>query len=204
MNRYENNDLSELRYQMKCLKNELEGQDIINEKLLKDSMKEKMSWIKKYIIFEVCLMPVIILGWLLIRFYCHLSWANYFFVIILCMASIVIDCLINIKKFKNEDYNRANLVETSRKLVKMKRQRAIQMMVNIPILIVWLVWSGIEAYNAFPLMENDFQKGFIGGAMIGGPIGGIMGIIFAIKIFRKMQRTNDEIINQINDIINDK
>lgn len=203
MNMSENIELEELRTQMLNLKKQLNNQEIVNEKLIKESMKKKMSWIKKYIIFEVCLIPVIIFAWLGIRYYCHLSWANYFFMITMCFVSIILDYFININSIKESDYNRNNLVETIKKLTKMKRQRAIQMMIQMPLLVIWIIWAGVEAYNAMPFITNDFQKGFIQGGIIGGAIGGIIGIIFAISLFFKMQRTNDEIIAQINDTIND-
>ena len=60
MNISENIELAELKSQMENLKKQLSDQEIINDKLIRESMKKKMSWIKKYIIFEVCLMPLII------------------------------------------------------------------------------------------------------------------------------------------------
>ena len=203
MNISENIELAELKSQMENLKKQLSDQEIINDKLIRESMKKKMSWIKKYIIFEVCLMPLIIFAWLGIRYYCHLSWANYFFMIILCFVSIIVDYYININSIKDDDYNRNNLVETIKKLTKMKRQRAIQMVIQMPLLVCWILWAGVEAYNALPGIANEFQQGFIQGGIIGGAIGGVIGIIFAVSLYFKMQRTNDEIINQINETIND-
>ena len=203
MNISENIELAELKSQMENLKKQLSDQEIINDKLIRESMKKKMSWIKKYIIFEVCLMPIIIIAWLGIRYYCHLSWANYFFMIIMCFVSIIVDYFININSIKDDDYNRNNLVETIKKLTKMKRQRAIQMVIQMPLLVCWILWAGVEAYNALPEIANEFQQGFIQGGIIGGAIGGVIGIIFAVSLYFKMQRTNDEIINQINETIND-
>ena len=203
MNISENIELAELKSQMENLKKQLSDQEIINDKLIRESMKKKMSWIKKYIIFEVCLMPIIIIAWLGIRYYCHLSWANYFFMIIMCLVSIIVDYFININSIKDDDYNRNNLVETIKKLAKMKRQRASQMIIQMPLLVCWILWAGIEAYNALPGIANEFQQGFIQGGIIGGAIGGVIGIIFAVSLYFKMQRTNDEIINQINETIND-
>ena len=82
----------------------------------------------------------------------------------------------------------------------MKRYRALQMAICIPLIIVWLLWAGIEAYNALPEVANEFQEAFINGGLIGGVIGGICGLIFAFSIYNKMQRTNDEVIAQINDL----
>lgn len=203
MNTSENNELTALRSTMESLKQRLDNQEIINEKLIKNSMKKKMSWLKKYIIFEICLLPLISVLWLGIRYYCHLSWANYFFMLAMCIASVVCDYYINVNSIKDTDYNKSNLIETIKKLTKMKRHRAILMVVSMPLLVIWLLWSGIEAYNALPFITDDYQKGLIYGSLTGGSIGGFIGIIIAIAIFLKMQRTNDDIIKQINDIVND-
>ena len=74
------------------------------------------------------------------------------------------------------------------------------MTIFIPLVIVWLLWAGIEAYNALPEATSEFQEAFISGGIVGGVIGGICGLIFVFSIYRKMQRTNDEVIAQINDL----
>src|SRR5574344_1933836 len=57
----ENNiqELEEMRQQLNILQEKLDQQDIVNEKLLKSSMKSKMSWIVKYIIGEVIAIPIL-------------------------------------------------------------------------------------------------------------------------------------------------
>ena len=46
--------------------------------------------------------------------------------------------------------------------------------------------------------EIDFRRMI--SISVGAVIGGICGLIFAFSIYRKMQRTNDEVIAQINDL----
>ena len=46
----------------------------------------------------------------------------------------------------------------------------------------------------------DFMRGAVYGGIVGGVIGGVCGLIFAFRIFFKMQRTNDEVISQINEL----
>ena len=82
----------------------------------------------------------------------------------------------------------------------MKRLRSIEMMIEVPALVVWLLWSGIEAWMYMPVDAPDFVRAAIYGGMVGGVIGGVCGLIFAFRIFFKMQRTNDEVISQINEL----
>ena len=195
-----NNELEIMRTQLNALKSQLAQQEIVTENLIIDAMKKKMTWIKKYVIFQICLIPVLAIIWAAIIPMCGISWWNYAFLLIMCCIDVYADYRINISSISADDYLRGNLVNTVKKLLKMKRYRALQMAICIPLIIVWLLWAGIEAYNALPEATSEFQEAFISGGLIGGVIGGICGLIFAFSIYRKMQRTNDEVIAQINDL----
>ena len=195
-----NNELEIMRTQLNALKSQLAQQEIVTENLIIDAMKKKMTWIKKYVFFQICLIPVLAIVWAAIAPICGISWWNYAFLITMCCIDVFADYRINVTALSNDDYLRGNLVTTVNKLLKMKRYRALQMAICIPLIIVWLLWAGIEAYNALPEATSEFQKAFISGGLIGGVIGGICGLIFAFSIYRKMQRTNDEVIAQINDL----
>ena len=195
-----NNELEIMRTQLNALKSQLAQQEIVTENLIIDAMKKKMTWIKKYVIFQICLIPVLAIIWAAIIPICGISWWNYAFLISMCCLDVFADYRINVTALSNDDYLSGNLVTTVKKLLKMKRYRALQMAICIPLIIVWLLWAGIEAYNALPEATSEFQEAFISGGLIGGVIGGICGLIFAFSIYRKMQRTNDEVIAQINDL----
>ena len=195
-----NNELEIMRTQLNALKSQLAQQEIVTENLIIDAMKKKMTWIKKYVIFQICLIPVLAIIWAAIIPMCGISWWNYAFLLIMCCIDVYADYRINVSSISDDDYLSGNLVTTVKKLLKMKRYRALQMAICIPLIIVWLLWAGIEAYNALPEVANEFQEAFINGGLIGGVIGGICGLIFAFSIYRKMQRTNDEVIAQINDL----
>ena len=195
-----NNELEIMRTQLNALKSQLAQQEIVTENLIIDAMKKKMTWIKKYVFFQICLIPVLAIIWAAIIPMCGISWWNYAFLLIMCCIDVYADYCINVSSISDDDYLRGNLVTTVKKLLKMKRYRALQMAICIPLIIVWLLWAGIEAYNALPEATSEFLEAFISGGLIGGVIGGICGLIFAFSIYRKMQRTNDEVIAQINDL----
>lgn len=193
-------ELEAMRIQMAEFKRQLEQQEIVNDRLITESMKKKMSWIKNYIIFEAAVLPILFILWIGLKEYMNLSWWNVGFLIVLCCIDVYMDYYINIHSLKDDDYMHNNLIATVKKLLRMKRQRALQMVISVPMVVAWLLWAGIEAYVGLPLAEGDFQNGFIIGGLIGGVIGGIIGLVVAIKIYHKMQNTNDEVINQIKDI----
>ena len=59
INEHNMNELEAMRSQMQLLKQKLDNQEIVNDQLLRNAMKGKMSWINKYIWFELLvLLPV--------------------------------------------------------------------------------------------------------------------------------------------------
>lgn len=195
-----NNDLQlqQMRQQMTELKQQLDRQEIVNERLLRQSMTSKMSWIKRYIWLEIALIPVVLLILAPIHAMLGLSWWLYGFLALMLVVDVAADWRIN-----HVDLGQlltGNLVEASRQLTLMKKQRAWAFVLGIVGVIVWIVWFLIELKHAQGIQNTDFLNGFAQGGFLGGIIGGVLGLIAAIIIFRKMQRTNDEVISQIDQL----
>lgn len=195
-----NNELELLRQQMNVLKEKLDAQEIVNDRLVAKSMRKEMSWIKKYIYVQFALIPFVALIWVGVKYILGLSWWNYSFLMLMCVVFVYIDYVVNVKALSNADYHKNNLIETARKLVKMKRQRTIQMIVEILLLILWLIWTFLEV-NSAQSTATGLRQSLLQGGIIGGYIGGVIGIIVAFVIFYKMQRTNDRMIEQIDDMM---
>lgn len=193
-------ELELMRSQMEDFKAQLERQKIVNDKFIISSMKKSMSWIRKYVYFEFCLIPFIAIGWFYAKEFAHLSWFNYAFFMAVTVIDVIADYRINISALCDADYSKNNLVTTITKLTHMKRLRVIQMVIAIPVLVVWLLWSGIEAWTHLPADAPDFMRGGMYGGIAGGIVGSVAGIAIAFRIFLKMQRTNDEVIKQINEM----
>ena len=196
-NNNQNTELELMRSQMEDFKAQLDKQKIVNEKMIIGSMKKSMSWIKRYVYFECSLVPIIAVSWFAIKEFAHLSWLNYAFLMTMVIVSVIADYRINVSAISDADYSRNNLLTTIKKLTRMKRLRSIEMMIEMPAIVLWLLWSGIEAWIYMPA---DFMRGAVYGGIVGGVIGGVCGLIFAFRIFFKMQRTNDEVISQINEL----
>ena len=114
------NELELIKQQMELLKEKLASQEIVNEKLIISSMKKKMSWIKKYITFQVVLIPIVAIAWIVLVEMMHISWWSYFFLLAMCCIDVYFDYLINVKAISDDDYNRSNLIQMVKKLTKMK------------------------------------------------------------------------------------
>ena len=188
-------ELDFMRQQMSAFKHQLEQQEIVNDRLLTESMRKKMSWIKAYIIAEIIALPFIMLILACLKDLFDITWWSVGALAFMCVFDVWWDDHVNIQCMKDTDYNRDNLLLTTEKLLDMKQRRAVQMGISVPMLIAVLACIGF-----------DFNRGSKAGdveamaTMIGGGVGSAVGIVIAFFIYRKMQRTNDELIRQIEEL----
>lgn len=192
-----NNELEIMRSQMASFKKQLEQQEIINSRIMSESMKKKFSWIKKMIIGEIILIPIFLYLAFAAKYYLDLSWWSTSTFIILLLCDIWCDYDINMRAIKNSDYSRDNLVNTMEKLLRMKQRRTKQAAIMLITLIGLIIWLSIEislhliSINAATRMWGVFYCGVVGG---------VIGIAVSWWIYCKMQKTNDEMIKQIEEI----
>jgi hypothetical protein len=192
-------DLEQMRQQMETLKTKLDEQQIINDKLLKQSMKSKMNWIRNYILIELfAMLPFIGIACASMQGDLHFSWWSYSALMLLILVDVLLDYRVNVTALKESDYEKDNLVETVKKLAKMKHQRWLQTVIGLPLGLLILGWMGTEIYlHASHTAENNM---FLTVMLISCSIGFCIGIAIGLTILHKMQKTNDELISQMKEI----
>lgn len=192
-----NNELEIMRSQMASFKKQLEQQEIINSRIMAESMKKKFSWIKKMIIGEIILIPIFLYLAFAAKYYLDLSWWSTSTFIILLLCDVWCDYDINMRAIKNSDYSRDNLVNTMEKLLRMKQRRTKQAAIMLITLIGLIIWLSIEI-SLHLISINAATR--MWGVFYGGVVGGVIGIAVSWWIYCKMQKTNDEMIKQIEEI----
>lgn len=201
-------ELEQMREQMQVLRNKLDTQEIVNDKLVKNSIKSKMSWIKKFVYFEFLLIPFIALIWYGLKEVFNLSWFCYASILVLCVIDVVWDYRINVASLDLEKVEKHSLSDTLQKLVAMKQMRAKSFFIMISLSIPLFMWTSIEMwqYTSTITFKDDLPTYIVYGVTYGGLVGGIIGLLVGIyvafRIYRKMQTTNDEIIAQIEEFTN--
>ncbi len=191
-------DLEQMREQLGILKQKLDKQTIVTDKLIHQAMKQKMSWIIKYCWFAALVMfpAICVLGWQ-VKNILGISIFSYSLYIVLMGGAVVSDIIVN--KMKPADWENENLVQTEIKLVKMKRTRNMQVSLQaVVFVLVLLVW-GYDTYTA-GVVPHERLMMFGISCMIGLVVGGFVGL----RILAKMQRTNDDIIQQIEELTKEK
>ena len=196
-----NNELEIMRSQMASFKKQLEQQEIINSRIMAESMKKKFSWIKKIIIGEIILIPIFLYLAFAAKYNFNLSWWSIGTFIILLLCDVWCDYDINMRAIKNSDYSRDNLVNTMEKLLRMKQRRTKQTAIMLTALIGLIVWLSIEIGLYLMSINADTH---MWGVFYGGVVGGVIGIAVSWWIYRKMQKTNDEMIKQIEEVSNEQ
>ena len=136
------------------------------------------------------LLPIVCIGWWQIKIMLGLSWWSYGLMVGLSAICVAADTLIN--KMKPDDWNNENLVQTSMKLAHMKHIRKVQVSIQAFLLLLVIIAVAYDAYQANVLPHDRLLIlgiSMIVGAVIGGAVG--------LYILARMQRTNDDIINEI-------
>ena len=193
-------ELEQMREQMSIFKSQLDKQQIINEQLVRNTMGNKMSWIKKFIWAEIILVPVILI--IMASFHASegLSWWLFAFLAIGLIADTTGDFIIN--RIPKGQMLSGDLVETSQRLIKMKKQRTSWFIAGSIFLTIWLVWFIIEIVMKLNVIGcNEPSHNLVVTIMVTALIiGCLIGFLIAWLIFRKMQKTNNQIIEQINQV----
>lgn len=199
-----NNELENMRSQMASFKKQLEQQEIINSRIMAESMKKKFSWIKRMIIGEIILTPILLYLAFAAKYYFDLSWWSVSTFVILLLCDVWCDYDINMRAIKDSDYSdysHDNLIDTIEKLVKMKQRRAKQTVIMLTATIVMSIWLLIEIGFHLIAINADTGMWFV---FYGGGTGAFIGVVAAWWIYRKMQKTNDEMIKQIEEVSNEQ
>ena len=192
-------ELEQMREQMNAFKSRLDKQQIVNEQLVRNSMGSKMSWIKNFIWIEMALVPILLIIMAMFHASEGLSWWLFAFLAIGLIADVIGDYIIN--RMPKGQLLGGDLVATSQLLMKMKKQRSKWFVAGAIFMSIWCVWFIIEIVMKLNKFCNEPNYNLVVGIMVGGlVIGALIGFFIAWIILRKMQKTNNQIIEQINQI----
>jgi hypothetical protein len=200
-NNFENNmnetQFEDMRQQLNTLKKKLDAQEIVNDRLVRRSMRNEVNNITRryYIIMAVSLLMIPYGYWCFVVL-SHLSlafWIGTSIFMLICGGATFYNC----QKISDNDMMGRSLLEARKKVASAKKFEADWLKFGIPAVILWLSWFFYELYqnNSDATMEAFFW---------GGCIGAIIGAICGIKIHLKTQRQYQDIIDQIEDLTADQ
>ena len=189
------NEILEMREQLATLKKQLDTQEIINDRLLKDAMSRKLSSINRSAIWicAVCLI-MIPLGYLNFQ---RLGHSTAF-----CIATsaLFLICFVAIflshYRLRKSDIRNGNLITTYTEVARMRKIYKSWHYWSIPMLIVWFGWMEYEVYLNMAQEDFTLLLTISCSAIFGGVIGGIIGL----RIHKRTLRTADDLLRQIEEL----
>ena len=193
-NTIDSKELQEMKVQLELLTKKLERETIVNERLIRHSMKEKANTLRRNIIIEslVCITMIPFFIWILPQISPH---SMYFCAI--STAFMVLALAYNYymyRKFHTKDFSEANLIEARKATLKFKQlTRRWTFCIGIPFLMVFIPWF---VYENAQVYKGEMLERVLIFAAIGLLIGGVIGIYQ----FNKTLRTTYEILMQIEEL----
>ena len=193
-NEFENNkaEFENMREQMDTLKRKLEQQEIVNDRIIRHSMKSAASNIMRryYIIMAVALLmiPYSYLVFFLTQGLSLAFWIGTSVLMLICAGATYYNSL-NVSR---SNMMSKNLIEVGRRMARAKKFDANWLFFGIPAAIAWLFWLTWELYQQDAEAARYMLYGVIFGA--------VLGIICGFKIHFKTQHQYQDIIDQIEEL----
>ncbi len=192
----ENFELEDMREQMSTLKKKLNQQEIVNDRLVRRSMKNEVNTItRRYnIVMVLSVLMVPYFYWVFVKLsgFSMAFWIGSSIFMLICGGAT----FYNTRKISDPDMMSHSLVEARKKVASAKKFDIDWLKFGIPAVILWFGWFTYEVY----LQDNDLANGLFWGGCVGGVIGAIAGF----KIHFKTQRQYQDIIDQIEDLTADQ
>lgn len=190
-------ELTTLREQMASMKQSLDRNNIINKKLMNNVMRQRSSWLGNTAWLGVVATPILAIIIYLISVPVGISgwYAVAFFV----LSSI--DTAFDFKTLRipKDWFSEMDVITLRRNLIKQKLQRKRQFTVSVTLAAIWGLCWGVQYISKVlgKYIPIDALVTTIVFCVVGVIV--IVGILVTLVIFRKAQRTNDDILKELNE-----
>lgn len=185
-----NDEMEEMRSQIAILKEKLSKEAIVNDRLFSKVINDSKGLIGRFNIVEyTCCAFVVIWS---VLFLPHFGMSTLF---IGCTIALMLGCalatsLIN-RKVRTTDFTTGNMLEAAKEFKKLKNRYRNWLFIGFPLAAAWAAWFFAEIWNKLP--DKHLATGMIIGGCIGASVGGAIGICMN----RRVMKTCDEVIAQI-------
>lgn len=185
-------ELDNMRQQMATLKQKLEQQEIVNDRIIRKSMKKNARSITRryYILIAIALLMIPYGYWAFVKL-SGLSitfWIGTSLFMLVCAGATYYNSL----RLSNANMMRGNLIDVQRDMARAKKFDNYWLLFGIPAAILWFAWYGSEVWKQDPDAAETL--------LFGGTFGAILGLIIGLSIHFRSQRQYREIIDQIEEV----
>ena len=139
-------ELEELRSQVAEFKNRMEQQEIVNRRLLKETMKGHVSWIKQMSIWgsvgELVILPFLVYA---LRSIVGVSWLPIIVVGLVIVGEAVFN-FWNVSTIRDKHLAVDDVLSVQQRLITFKRREKLYTYGILPFLFLWFVWLLFDVY----------------------------------------------------------
>lgn len=179
-----NNELEQMRDQIALLRRKLDKETIINERLLRRAMHDKVRGITRdnraMIILGTLAIPYtfIAFGYLGISLWFRIATA-------LLLGVCIVATWWGQRGLHADELLDGDVVSVGKKVLRLKQMNDRWLWFAIPLLLAWLAWLVWEAYQQ--IGGTPLFNGFVTGAIVGIFIGGIIGGVYRSRMKRRVR-----------------
>ncbi len=189
-------NLEEMRQQMTILKNKLEKQEIISDRMLRKAMKKNVVDInRRYLIIATVGLLMIPYGyWAFVM----MGGMSIGFWLMCSFGMVVSFCytLWNGKDLRDKHLLETDILTARKKVARAKKRDHEWLKFGIPFGILFIIYFAYEAYRLYGA-EGEWHM------LIVGVICGLIGCAVGVKLHFSTQRKYQDIIDQIDDLTTD-
>ncbi len=187
-------ELEDMRRQISLLKEKLDKESIVNDKLMRNIMSTKIGNVNSYLLKLLILIPFT-MALVYFDFGILFPLSTEFMIVTqIMLVGFGIYIYLNKRLLASANIAGGNLVEESKKLLRFKKREIRYIFFGIPTCIAWMVWCFYE------LLHCGKEQDEIICVIIGASIGAIFGFGYSIRKFRMIMRNINSVVSQIEDI----
>lgn len=186
----DNKELEQMKGQLNVLKDKLEKESLVNDRIMRRIMRKRVNTIKRYVdmTYVLILISIPYCTWVF-KSLLGVSWAFVVVTDLFMVVALIYEYQAH-KEVTAKGLLDESLLDVSRKVQRMKKMNAQWLLFGIPFGILWLLWIILDIPE-----DNDYiiNVMFI---IIGAIVGAFVGITF----YRKRQRIAKDILSQIDEL----
>lgn len=185
-------ELEELRSQMAVLKEKLNREEIVSERLLRQTMKGHVRFINSqaWVSGAACVAVILMMPGLGQEFGLSLWLILY----TAAMMLFSMGATIVYHRGVSPDMMNGNLLQVAKRMRKLKNDYKNWKYIGYPMAAAWFIWFSAEIVLT-TAVNRTMAMSLLSGLLVGG----IAGVVIGLKMQKKTISTIDEIISQIED-----
>ncbi len=182
-------ELEEMRGQLAALKKKIADQDIVNDRLIRKAVANKMTGIHRHR-NKVIILGIIALA-INIPYIYYMDFSLYLlaYTVFMILFSMYTTCKSHLA-VENSDVMNGDLLSTAKDLKTLKKKYNRSYFYSIPMVLVYIVWVIYEISLQY---DPHYAKPIVVGLLVGGLVGAAWGVSMNLKLVRMC----DDIIAEI-------